>query len=133
VSTTVFSQTLEQCEHNLAIYKQVSNEALLGMEELEAKIENKDLELELIDKKIALLYQRIERLQKVDVNNEEIISLLEQNEEICLATESQAYDLMMEIMEDYEIAVKEATRPWFLDGKFYGGLVAGALTALLLL
>lgn len=80
--------------------------------------------------KVGLLEQRISILESTHAISEKQLNLLEQNQDICLTTEQQSYTLMKSIMTDYQKAVAKATRPWYQDPSFYGGLLLGLLAAI---
>lgn len=130
LTQTSVAQSTPQCQTELNEYREIAELARQQIEDLHTSSAQKD---ELIAKhklKIELLLKRIALLERGDDVSNEMITLLEQNQEICLATEQQAYDLMQKIMTDYQQAVNKATRPWYMDPSFYGGLIIGVLIML---
>ncbi|VUD59180.1 hypothetical protein TDB9533_02611 [Thalassocella blandensis] len=130
VTVNAHSQALQQCQTELQEYREITELAREQIEELQTSNSQKD---ELIAKhkvKIELLQKRIALLQSGDAVSSEMVALLQQNQDVCLATEQQAYELMQKIMQDYQQAVSKAIKPWYLDPAFYGGLVLGVLIML---
>lgn len=129
-ASSLNAQTLQQCQNELSEYKEITE---LAKQQIDDLTQANKVKKELIEKhklKIQLLEKRIALLQNSDEVSVEMVKLLEENQDICLATEQQAYTLMNKIMEDYKEAVKKATRPWYLDPSFYGGILIGALVAM---
>ena len=129
-SNPVNAQALQQCQIELEEYRDITQIAREQIAALQLSASQKDELIAQHKVKIELLQKRIALLQSSDEVSADMISLLEQNQEICLATEQQAYDLMQKVMTDYKAAVDKATRPWYLDPSFYGGLLIGALIML---
>lgn len=129
-STFVYSQTIQQCQAELDEVSQITELARQQIDDLQQVRANKTEIIEKHKLKISLLEKRIALLQSGDEKSDEMIALLEENQDLCLAMENQAYQLMQKIMLDYKEAVDKATRPWFLDPSFYGGILIGALIAI---
>lgn len=126
-ANSVFGQTLAQCQADLNEINDIAQIAQQQIQDLQTITANKDKIIEKHKAKITLLEKRIQLLESGEGKSDEMIELLKQNQELCLSSENQAYELMQKIMVDYREAVNKATRPWFLDPSFYGGILIGAL------
>jgi len=126
-ANSLFGQTLAQCQADLNEINDIAQIAQQQIRDLQTITANKDKIIEKHKAKITLLEKRIQLLESGEGKSDEMIELLKQNQELCLSSENQAYELMQKIMVDYREAVSKATRPWFLDPSFYGGILIGAL------